>query len=83
MTFLKQLRDRARTCSNIAFKDALKDAADALDIVIDAFTDLPTEDNLRKLNGMWAYAWKVLQQTPDEGTPAPLSGSTEPARLAA
>lgn len=83
MTFLLQLRNALKECSNIDYRETMKRAADTLDERIEAFTIQPDREAIIALNGAWAYAERVLKNKPEEGTPAPLSGPTEPARLAA
>ena len=82
-TFLKQLRDAAATCTKPQYKLMLKQAADHLDDSISGLFTWPSTDNMIKLNSAWAYAQRVLNDVPDEGTPAPLAGAPEAARLAA
>lgn len=83
MTFLKKLRDAAMECSKPEYAAMLRGAADAVSAEIDKVYALPTEENMRALIGAWAKAERVLDEVPPEGTPAPLAGSPEPARLAA
>lgn len=83
MNFLKELRERARVCSNPAYRDLLQEAANMVDNAVNELFEDVTTENMVRLNGAWAYAQAILKQTPDEGTPAPLSGAPEPARLAA
>lgn len=83
MTFLKQLRDAAAQCSNVDYRALLRTAADDVDIALSVLARDPTLANMRDLNGKWALASRVLTLIPPEGDPAPLSGSPEPARLAA
>ena len=83
MTFLKKLRDAAMECSNEAYRLRLRQAADDVDIAIDWLYREPTENNMRALIGYWANAERIYEKRPEEGTPAPISGSPEPARLAA
>lgn len=83
MTFLKKLRDAARECTKPEYRQLLLDTADRLDQAIADLWGWPTEENMKALNGAWANADRVYCNRPEEGTPAPLSGSPEPARLAA
>lgn len=80
-SFLLELRDAAKGCSNIDYRALLRGAADNLEIDIEHFSNFPTTDALTVLNGSWAYAARVLSNLPAEGTPAPLAGSPEPTRL--
>jgi hypothetical protein len=80
---LGKLYEAARECSNVDYRALLKSAADVLDTTITHFNDDPTENNLIALNCAWAYGHRLLINLPPEGTPAPLGGDTEPARLAA
>ena len=83
MTFLKRLRDAVLTCSNEAYRDALRRAAQRVEAAVDDLYANITEGNMRNLNNTWASAQRLLDNVPAEGTPAPLAGSPEPARLAA
>lgn len=82
MTFLRKLREAAMQCSNVDYRELLRDAADNIEIDIRVLHDSPTEDNMRALIGAWAKAERILDNMPPEGTPAPLAGSPEPALLA-
>jgi hypothetical protein len=83
MTFLKKLRDAAMECSNIDYRALLQEAADQVEARVTDLCALPSEENMRALIGAWAKAERVFNGLPPEGTPAPISGSPEPARLAA
>lgn len=81
-TLTKQLRDAAKQCSNVDYRQTLRDAADQLEEAIDELFAEPTRDSMIALNGAWAYAERVLKNVPEEADPTPLSGSTAPAVLA-
>ena len=83
MTFLKKLRDAAMVCTNLGYRELLKAHADNVSAKIDLVYVDPTEVNMRLLNASWARADRVYRNRPEEGTPAPISGSPEPAILAA
>lgn len=83
MTLVKKLRDAAMECSNVEYRALLKASADDVEVAIRGVVVQPDDDCLRDLIGSWAVAHKVLKNIPPEGDPAPLSGSVEPARLAA
>jgi len=83
MTFLRKLREAARTCSNVDYRHQLHEAASRLAECVEAFSLDIDDESLRELNGAWAFADRVFKNMPPEGTPAPVSGPTEPARLAA
>jgi hypothetical protein len=80
VTFLKQLRDAAATCTKPQYKLMLKQAADHLDDCIGGLFTCPSTDNMIRLNSAWAYAQRVLSDVPDEGTPAPLAGARQSPR---
>ncbi len=83
-TLLSKLRDAARTCSNVDYRAVIQRTADDLqDAVRCLYHDGTTEANMRRVNGAWSNAVRILKDTPPEGSPAPLSGSPEPAKLAA
>jgi hypothetical protein len=83
MTFLKRLRDAAMECTNIDYRQYLRFKADTLELSLSAAYGNPTTENMKNLNGAWASAWRAYNERPEEGTPSPMSGSPEPARLAA
>jgi len=80
---LKQLRDAAMQCSNVDYRSLLRGAADLLETHITVFSRDPTANNLIGVNGAWSYSSRILANVPPEAPPAPTSGDTEPARLAA
>lgn len=82
-TLTFQLREAAKRCSNIDYRAQLRSAAAWLVEEAKNFWDNPARENLTALNGAWSHAERVLKNVPPEADPAPLSGSTEPARLAA
>jgi hypothetical protein len=82
-TLCLQLREASATCSNVEYRVGLKNLADGLQDVIKHFYNEPTEENLRAVQNAWTLSSRVLEALPPEGTPAPLSGSPEAARLAA
>lgn len=83
MTFIKELRTAAMGCSNVEYRALLRHHADALVLRLELLHTSPTSNNMRALNAAWSQAVRVLKNIPPEAPPAPLSGSTEPARLAA
>jgi hypothetical protein len=83
MSFLKKLRDAAAQCSNIEYRVLLRDSADRVAYLIADLQRDPTEENMQALNSAWAFAERVYNNMPPEGTPAPIAGAPEPARLAA
>lgn len=83
MTFVKKLRDAASTCSNVDYRQMLRNHADRVSVSLTSLWEDATEENMQTLNGVWAAADAALKNMPPEGTPAPVSGSPEPARLAA
>lgn len=82
ITFLKELRDAAKACSNIDYRALIKQSADSLQWAIAVFARDPTKQNMIDLNGAWANAAKILKEIPPEGDPAPLAGAPEAAKLA-
>ena len=83
MTFLKKLRDAAMECSNVDYRLRLRQAADDVEVALGWLHKEPTEVNMRAVIGFWANAERIFENRPKEGTPSPISGSPEPARLAA
>ena len=83
MKDLRQLSEASRLCSNVDYRETMKAAAHACALAAFEFTRDITEENLTRLNGAWAHAARVYANRPPEWDPAPLSGYTEPARLAA
>lgn len=82
--FLLMLLTAAMQCSNKEYRVAIKDAADLLHHSLIGLHGDPTRGNMRVLNSAWSNAERVLANVPAEADPLPpLSGSTEPARLAA
>jgi hypothetical protein len=82
MSFLLKLREAAAECSNIDYRAMLRGQADQVQRLILMLQNNPTEETMRALNGVWALAERSYKNLPPEGTPAPLSGAPEPARLA-
>ncbi len=83
-TFLLELRDTAKLCSNEEWRTVLRAAADNLECDIEHFAAFPTADALIAVNGSWALAGRIQALVPAEGDPQPpSSGDIEPARLAA
>lgn len=83
MNFLLELRNTALLCSNVDHRALLREAADEVTEALRKFHADPCHETLGWLQGEWAHALRVYKATPPEGTPAPLAGSPEPARLAA
>jgi hypothetical protein len=81
--FVKDLRDAAMACSNIEYRQELREQATALRQHIIRLEAFPSVDNMAALNGAWARATVLLKNVPPEGTPDPLSGAPEAALLAA
>lgn len=82
-SFLLTLRGAAMQCSNQEYHMLLRTAADHVQRCTVEFSMMPSAANLRDLNGAWALAERIYKNVPPEAPPAPLSGSPEPARLAA
>lgn len=82
-TLLLKLRSAAQEVSDVTYRAAMRQGADELFTAVDALHQMPTDENMRTLQGCWAVAHRLLKNIPPEGTPAPLSGAPEPARLAA
>jgi hypothetical protein len=82
MTFLLQLRDAAKDCSNVDYRAKLRQAADSVDVAIRKFAADSTQERMIDLNGAWSHAQRVLKNVPPEGEPAPVGGAPEPAKLA-
>jgi hypothetical protein len=83
MQTLAEMGDAARRCSNVDYRVVMQEAVMDTLIAIQQFEAYPSTETMRDLNGAWANAVRVNANMPPEGAPAPLSGSTEPARLAA
>lgn len=83
-TFLKTLRDAAMKTSHYEYATELRWCADNIARITKELAEKPTGEALGLLNGLWARASRTLVNLPPEADPqAPLSGPTEPARLAA
>jgi hypothetical protein len=82
MNFLKQLREAARTCSNVEYRDQLKAAADEVERAAYGFYMDICAARMVILNGAWANAVRILKNVPPEGDPSPVTGAPEAARLA-
>jgi hypothetical protein len=79
---IKQLRDAAMKCSDVLYRQFMRDAADSLDHAI--LNLQATTGHMRVLNGYWAHAVRVLDAVPTEADPQPpVAGAPEVARLAA
>lgn len=78
-----ELERVACSCSNIDYRGLMRRAAAELGRAVRAFMQEQTRDNMMILQGAWANAERILKNVPSEAPPAPLSGSPEPARLAA
>lgn len=84
MKSLKELSERARTCSNPEWQAELKKAHLALDVALDVLSCEPTDENMRHANCMWSYAHALYEKCPPEADPQPpMSGAPEAALLAA
>ena len=83
MSFLLELREAAKQCSNLEYKKSLVDAGDRLHEAQLGFQLTGTTEAMTLLNCEWAYAVRVLKGIPPEASPDPFSGDVEPARLAA
>lgn len=85
-TFLLELRDAAKQCSNLQYRELLKTAADRIQFRLDQIFHEPTQENMVTLNGAWARAVAVLRDVPPEAEPTPpVSSAAEvmPMRMAA
>lgn len=60
MSPMKTLRDRALVHPRPDVATAMREAADRLQVALKNLSNYPTEDNLRTLNGAWAYAHRLL-----------------------
>ncbi len=78
-----EMRNTALLCSNVDHRALLREVADELSVAMREFHSYPSHTTLGHLTGLWAHGLRVLNATPPEGEPSPLSGSPEPARLAA
>jgi hypothetical protein len=77
--FLMMLRQAAMNEANTDLRYGLKTAADGLQIAIHALAANVTPANLIEVNGLWAYAVRMLElhkgpQQPQEPTPAAEQG---------
>jgi hypothetical protein len=59
VSFLKELRDAARTEPNQAKRDAMKVAADALQVAIRDLSCNPTEDHMKRVNCWWSHCLRL------------------------
>lgn len=74
-SFLHTLRDAAKNCPNVLTAKMLRDIADDLQGAVEDLHIFKTPDDLRKVNGVWAKAAKILSTAttlPSDppGTPA-------------
>jgi hypothetical protein len=83
MTAFLYWRTAARACTKPQYKQAFTRAIDECQYSLTLLAGDPTAGNMVRLNGAWAHAERLYKLLPEEGTPAPLGGSPEAARLAA
>jgi len=84
LTILKELRDAAMKCSNLDYRQMLKDMADRIDVSLSLLHRYPSTDNMIALNGLWARADWALKNIPPEAAPTPPQSSVmEQMRMAA
>ena len=76
-------RNAARACTKPKDKHAFVSAIDECQFSHELLARDPSVGNMCRLNGAWAHAERLYKLLPAEGTPAPLGGHTEAARLAA
>lgn len=76
-------REAARACTRPQFKQRFVLAIDECQRAHEQLARDPSVGSMARLNGAWAHAERLYKLAPAEGTPAPLSGSPEAARLAA
>ena len=76
-------REAARACTRPKFKQMFVMAIDECQYSHDLLARDPSVGSMVRLNGAWAYAERLYKLLPAEGTPAPLGGHIEAARLAA
>jgi hypothetical protein len=69
VTFLKELREQARTCTHKEYKVLLFQLADRIALGIELLAADPTTENMKDLNGLWAVAARALDDAPTEGGP--------------
>ena len=77
MTFLLELYNARQACSNANMRFALSCAYAKVRNAMDAFSNNPTDDTLRHLNGVWISAHRLLANVAPEPVP------TGPQRAAA
>lgn len=83
MKMIAEFAAAERVCSHVDYRAVMKEARHNLVICVENFQLHSTEDNLRCLNSAWAFCVRLFKNLPPEGSPAPLSGAPEAARLAA
>lgn len=74
MTCLKALSEAARLETNIDTQFLLRGAWALLDVAIKAFMEEQTTSTLTNLNGVWAYASRVLKLATPSGGPTSTGG---------
>ena len=77
-SFLFEVREIARNCPDLLLRKVVRDAADEVDAALKALILHTTQDNMKRLNGAWARAWRVAElakPSPDDG---PGGGTLQP-----
>jgi hypothetical protein len=81
MNKIKELRDAAMTCSNVDYRQVLKDCADRLDEAWATLMACQEDEYLSDVIGLSSHAKYLLENLPPEADPSPLGGDTTPALM--
>jgi hypothetical protein len=83
-SFLLTLRDAAKNCPDVLTRKLIRDAADELHTSVSCMAARPSPENMRRLNGTWAKAVRVLSNASTSGDDNSRGGAMElPERMAA
>lgn len=81
-TILLEMREAAKGCSDVKYRETLRFHADQLEAGISALDRHPDEDALRAVQNDWAYARRLIKCVPKDKPPGG-KGLRTAARLAA
>ena len=60
-SFLLEVREIARECPDVLLAKVVRDAADEVDAALRALILDTTANNMARLNGAWARAWRLAE----------------------
>jgi hypothetical protein len=82
MKSIVELGEAARRCSNKDYQATMRRAIADYIGALERLSQSPNAENMMTLNGSWAHAKRVLDNTPPEAPPAPNAGAPEAPMLA-